>query len=69
MTVVEYIWLGGNIEFRSKTRVLDVNIAINIDDIPIEGEEEVVEGQEEEKIIVDKLKPKIKAYHDAKGIN
>lgn len=42
---------------------------INIDDIPIEGEEEVVEGQEEEKIIVDKLKPKIKAYHDAKGIN
>ena len=35
MTVVEYIWLGGNNEFRSKTRVLDnVNIAINIDDIP-----------------------------------
>jgi glutamine synthetase len=36
MTVVEYIWLGGNNEFRSKTRVLDnVNIAaISIKDIP-----------------------------------
>lgn len=36
MTVVEYIWLGGNNELRSKTRVLDnVNIAaISIKDIP-----------------------------------
>ena len=35
MTVVEYIWLGGNNEFRSKTRVLEnVNIAISISDIP-----------------------------------
>ena len=35
MTVVEYIWLGGNNEFRSKTRVLDnVKNTINIHDIP-----------------------------------
>jgi glutamine synthetase len=36
MTVIEYIWLGGNNELRSKTRVLDnVNIAtISIKDIP-----------------------------------
>lgn len=36
MTVVEYIWLGGNNELRSKTRVLDnVNIStISIKDIP-----------------------------------
>lgn len=36
MTVVEYIWLGGNNEFRSKTRVLDnVNTTtIYIKDIP-----------------------------------
>ena len=44
MTVVEYIWLGGNNELRSKTRVLDsldtvtidglVTTYITIDDIP-----------------------------------
>ena len=32
MTVVEYIWLGGNNELRSKTRVLD-----NLDTVTIDG--------------------------------
>ena len=45
MTVVEYIWLGGNNELRSKTRVLPnldkvtidsvVTSDITIDDIPV----------------------------------
>ena len=45
MTVVEYIWLGGNNELRSKTRVLDnldtvtidsvVTTYVTIDDIPV----------------------------------
>lgn len=29
-SIVEYIWLGGNDELRSKTRILDINIYLNI---------------------------------------
>lgn len=41
----------------------------NIDDIPIEGEEDPADGQpEEQPEIIDKLRPKVKAYHNPKGL-
>jgi glutamine synthetase len=60
-TIVEYIWIGGRGELRSKTRVLDTTTAPTVDSLPLwnydgSSTEQMVEGSLNTEVVI---KPRV----------